>query len=138
VKCSSHQDIDAVGICVKCTSAVCRRCGFDGGKGWLCQYSCDKSQRPFQLSELESPGMTLLGLCGIRIVRPAIVLSVLGLIVVLLIPSISGWSLAVICTMILSTIGILFALLPECRRLELRAKHQFAENPDEADSSDMA
>lgn len=45
MRCFSHQDKEAVGICKSCEKGVCFECAVDLGKGLACRGRCEESAR---------------------------------------------------------------------------------------------
>ena len=45
MRCFSHQDKEAVGICKSCGKGVCSECAIDLGKGLACRGRCEESAR---------------------------------------------------------------------------------------------
>jgi hypothetical protein len=45
VRCWSHPDVDAVGLCKACGKGVCKQCAVDLGLGLACANSCEVAAR---------------------------------------------------------------------------------------------
>ncbi len=43
MKCFSHRDHEAVGVCKSCNKAVCGECAIDSGRGLACSSQCEKA-----------------------------------------------------------------------------------------------
>ena len=71
MKCYTHNELDAIGVCKACSKAICNSCAIDTGRGLSCSEECskeideqnqiiDKSKKIYSIGE--SPALMPTGL----------------------------------------------------------------------------
>lgn len=76
MKCFTHQQKDAVGICKNCNKGICAECAVDVGNGLACKNSCEESVKA--INEMIDRGKGVYKKTGLSYLLNAIVFGLFG------------------------------------------------------------